>query len=292
MRSTEVLGYQYDLFTFLHSKFPTWYLWRFLVTRRCIQMTITSHQTVKNTPYLILLKKLIFFNVWYWFTRVHLWFNVFFFSLWLDPGGACIYPTINCPSSQTIYPTQCPLICPTGYTLVGETRLSCQTTGRWKTIQSYCKRDNEPPTNVSELEKLYEVEKNMWLHRRIFFLLIRNHCLQQFLFCCIFSPFNNRNPISIVLRLLYLEICRFLKTRYHHLILGKSQQSMRTRTIPTRTRSNETIATASLLLETPWKRWGRSTLKLRKTRKWEKILTFYTSKKKKYCILSQCFTYL
>lgn len=64
-------------------------------------------------------------------------------------GGVCIYPTINCASSQTKYPAKCLLICPTGYTLVGESHLSCQTTGSWKKIQSYCKRDNEPPTNVN-----------------------------------------------------------------------------------------------------------------------------------------------
>ena len=62
-------------------------------------------------------------------------------------GDACLHPTINC--GQTTYPSKCPLSCPVGYTLKGEKEMYCESNGLWKTSQSFCKRDNEPPTDVS-----------------------------------------------------------------------------------------------------------------------------------------------
>ena len=64
-------------------------------------------------------------------------------------GSKCIYPTISC--SQTKYPSKCSLSCPIGYKLKGESEIFCQSNGLWKNSQSFCKRDNEPPTGVSFL---------------------------------------------------------------------------------------------------------------------------------------------
>ncbi|XP_066935500.1 protocadherin Fat 4-like isoform X3 [Clytia hemisphaerica] len=62
--------------------------------------------------------------------------------------GSCVYPTINCGWIGTKFPAKCPLSCSTGFTLQGENKLYCESNGRWKASQSYCKRDNEPPTDI------------------------------------------------------------------------------------------------------------------------------------------------
>lgn len=63
--------------------------------------------------------------------------------------GACLYPTINCATTGTKYPARCPFSCPTGYTLTGSKFAVCQTDGTWLPSQTYCKRDNDPPTDIN-----------------------------------------------------------------------------------------------------------------------------------------------
>lgn len=63
-------------------------------------------------------------------------------------GSACKYPSVRCPGGSSVFPVTCTLECVSGYTLIGKNTVSCQTSGSWSPVQSYCKRNNNPPSDV------------------------------------------------------------------------------------------------------------------------------------------------
>ena len=65
------------------------------------------------------------------------------------PSEYCVFPFVKCPGGDTKYPVICKLSCRAGYTMEGSDMVSCQNTGSWSPSQTYCKRINKPPSDVS-----------------------------------------------------------------------------------------------------------------------------------------------
>lgn len=77
--------------------------------------------------------------------------NAFFkFFLGTSLGSTCKHATVTCPGGKTTYPVTCSLGCQRDYSIKGASTTTCQTSGQWTSYAtSYCRRNNDPPTQVS-----------------------------------------------------------------------------------------------------------------------------------------------
>lgn len=76
--------------------------------------------------------------------------NSFPFSSGTSLGSTCKHAVVTCPGGKTTYPATCSLGCPKDYSIKGSSTITCQTSGQWSSYAtSYCRRDNDPPTQVS-----------------------------------------------------------------------------------------------------------------------------------------------
>ena len=72
------------------------------------------------------------------------------FSLGTSLGSTCKHATATCPGGKTTYHVTCSLGCPKDYSIKGSSTVTCQTSGQWSSYAtSYCRRNNDPPTQVS-----------------------------------------------------------------------------------------------------------------------------------------------
>lgn len=72
------------------------------------------------------------------------------FSLGTSLGSTCKHAIVTCPGGKTTYPVTCALGCPKDYSIKGSSTVTCQTSGQWSSYAtSYCRRNNDPPTQVS-----------------------------------------------------------------------------------------------------------------------------------------------
>lgn len=64
-------------------------------------------------------------------------------------GSTCKLAIVTCPAGKTTYPVTCSLSCPRDYSIKGASTVTCQTSGQWSSYAaSYCRRNNDPPTQV------------------------------------------------------------------------------------------------------------------------------------------------
>lgn len=72
------------------------------------------------------------------------------FSPGTSLGSTCKHAIVTCPGGKTTYPVTCSLGCPKDYSIKGSSTVTCQTSGQWSSYAtSYCRRNNDPPTQVS-----------------------------------------------------------------------------------------------------------------------------------------------
>lgn len=70
-------------------------------------------------------------------------------------GSTCKHALVTCPGNKTTYPVTCSLGCPKDYSIKGASKVTCQTSGQWSTYAtSYCRRNNDPPSQVSDDAKI------------------------------------------------------------------------------------------------------------------------------------------
>ncbi|XP_068740239.1 protocadherin Fat 4-like [Montipora capricornis] len=64
-------------------------------------------------------------------------------------GSKCKYANVVCPGGKTTYPVTCSLSCSKDYSIKGASTVTCQTSGQWSSYAtSYCRRNNDPPTQI------------------------------------------------------------------------------------------------------------------------------------------------
>lgn len=72
------------------------------------------------------------------------------FSSGTSLSSTCKLAIVTCPGGKTTYPVTCSLGCPKDYSIKGSSTVTCQTSGQWTSYAtSYCRRNNDPPTQVS-----------------------------------------------------------------------------------------------------------------------------------------------
>ena len=68
-------------------------------------------------------------------------------------GSTCKHANVTCPGGKTTYPVTCSLGCPQYYSIKGASTITCQTSGQWTSYaSSYCRRNNDPPSQVTFCE--------------------------------------------------------------------------------------------------------------------------------------------
>ena len=75
--------------------------------------------------------------------------NIISFFSGTSLGSTCKHAIVTCPGGKTTYPVTCSLGCPKDYSIKGSSTVTCQTSGQWSSYAtSYCRRNNDPPTQV------------------------------------------------------------------------------------------------------------------------------------------------
>jgi hypothetical protein len=86
-------------------------------------------------------------------------------------GTTCKHATVSCPNNQTTYPVSCPVVCPSTYALKGVASVSCTTAGTWTSVSAtYCRRINDPPTQVMAISSYRKSEKSLAKTYVLFFI--------------------------------------------------------------------------------------------------------------------------